>query len=180
MTKDELIQQLTKFDIPFNTWGQGNAKTLDHLLKELNTGECTVEENPDYGLLRKVKIVTMNVYYNDGAQKLKLHEDRQVYKNGRTTHREPETSLMEKLKPDENPFEGAKRALAEELDITSSLDIKDLGMKVENVQGLSYPGLRHEGTLFQYEVELSELEYNPEGYQEIQEDKTNYYVWRPL
>lgn len=178
MTEQQLINLLTKYSVPFHSWGTGNAKTLAHLLKELNIGECTLEENKEYGLLRKVNVITMDVFYNDGTKKLVLYEQKQVYKNGRTTHREPQNSLLEKIKPGEDPYEGAKRTLAEELGITTDLDLKDLGTKVEVIQGKSYPGLMHQGTLFQYEVELTELEYNPDGYQEIQDDKTNYYKWK--
>src|SRR5688572_28804027 len=129
MTKAESTQLLSKYNIPFGSWGSGNSKTLDHLLKEINIGEAKLIETEN-GLLRTVNVIVMDVYFNDGESKLKLFEDRQVYKNGRIAKRQPPNSLLEKIKPDEEPFIGARRTLAEELGITSDLEIKDLGSRV--------------------------------------------------
>ncbi len=65
MTEEELILILSKYAVPYTSWGTGNAKTLAHLLKEINIGEAKLEET------------------QDGSKTLKLFEEKQVYKNGR-------------------------------------------------------------------------------------------------
>lgn len=177
MTKEELIILLTKYSIPFQNWGTGNAKTLDHLLKEINSGESSLAER-DGGLIRIVSVIVMNVYFNDGNRKLKLFEDRQEYKFGRIVKRNNNDSLLEKIKPDEDISVAAKRTLAEEINITPELNIIDKGTSTEMIMGKSFPGLLGQATLYNFEVELTENEFNPEGYIEYQEEKTNFYKWK--
>ncbi len=87
---------------------------------------------------------------------------------------------MEKLKPNEDPLDGAKRAIAEELGITSDVVLVDKGVSSEIISGKSYPGLMNEGTLYTYEVILPDEEFKPEGYVEVQEEKTNYFKWKEI
>lgn len=42
---------------------------------------------------------------------------------------------------------------------------------------ISYSGLRSEKILYAFEAIFSDEQYNPEGYIEVQPDKTTYFGW---
>ncbi len=92
MIKDELIHLLNKYNIKFQTWGAGTAKSLDHLLKEIQLGEAVLQER-DGKLFRLVKVIVFNVFFLKENKKYKLYEDKQVYKDGRVVNRDLKDSL---------------------------------------------------------------------------------------
>ncbi len=176
MSQEDLIQLLRKYKIPFESWGTGNSKPFEKFCSEINSSEAKLVER-DNELFRLVSVVVMNVFYFNNNQHFKLKEDRQIYKDGRVVRRDLKDSLLEKLKPQEDPYSGALRALREELGITTKVTLNDNGMTSEIVEGKSYPGLMNHGTLYNYEAILSDKEFKQEGYIEIQDDKTSYFVW---
>ena len=64
ITALELGSYLMNKDIPVNLWGQGVAKTLDHLLQEIRSGECELIET-DGELIRLIHVVSADIYYGD-------------------------------------------------------------------------------------------------------------------
>ncbi len=177
MTEYELIILLDKYNIRHQDWGKGKAKTFEHLLKEINSGEAKLVEK-DNQLFRIVSVIVMDVYYINKGKKLKLIEEQQIYKDGRIVRRELKNSLLEKLIPNEDSLAGAKRALSEELGINLEVKLVDKGKSSEVIPGKSYPGLMNEGTLYTYVAYLTDQVFNPEGYKEVQEDKTSYFLWK--
>ena len=89
-------------------------------------------------------------------------------------------SVYEKLKPREDPITAAKRALLEELGISSNIDIIEKEVTTGIQMGMSFPGLLNNDTQYFFEVTLSKNEYNPNGYKEIQKDKTSYFEWADI
>lgn len=177
INKEELIHYLRLFNIPFETWGTGESKTLDHLLHELNEGESLLIEQKGQ-IHRIVEGVGLNVYYPTGEVLLRLHEDRQVFNNGRIRRRKLLYSISEKLKLHEPAIDGAFRCLEEELGI---LYANFTSLKIENrnpIPSTSFPGLWSKGLVFVFETHLIASDFKPEGYIEYQEDKTTYFVWR--
>jgi len=45
---------------------------------------------------------------------------------------------------------------------------------------MSYPNLLSKVSLFGFEVELNESQFDPNGYIEIQEDKKTYFKWENI
>lgn len=173
-----LLDLLLQFNVDVDLWGKGKAKTVEHLLIEINTGECQlIKLNGE--LLRLVTGPGLNVFYKDGDQILKLKEEKQVYNDGRVRVRaDLETSIGEKLKPGESSLDAARRALAEELDIKSDLELIPADPITKGpITSVSYPGLKTKYIFEVFDVYLPTESYRPDGYIEEQTDKKNYYVW---
>lgn len=45
--KTKLINLLTQYNIPIENWGIGEAKTIEHLLREIDSGEIILVENTE-------------------------------------------------------------------------------------------------------------------------------------
>ncbi|KKR78107.1 MAG: hypothetical protein UU23_C0003G0005 [Candidatus Curtissbacteria bacterium GW2011_GWA1_40_9] len=176
LTDEELEVQLRKHGIDFDKWGHGAQKTYAHLLEEIKSGE-TLLESKDDALLRKFKVVGVDVTYTDNNGKsYRLREDRQVFNDGRERRRNLGTSIAEKLKPDESADTAAHRALDEELGITVE-NINKRGEYHVRQPSESYSGLVSDYNAFIYEVKIDNDQFKPEGYIEVQQDKTSYFVW---
>ena len=177
ITALELGSYLMNKGIPVNLWGQGVAKTLDHLLQEIRSGECELIET-DGELIRLIHVVSADIYYSDIFGMFILKEEKQVFKGGRTKIRSLNTSLSEKITPKEPPMEGITRGIKEELNITISPNqIKEISKFEESRESNSFPGLStiYKGTRFSCKLDRSQ--YKPDGYIEVQNDKAVYFKW---
>src|SRR5947209_5005992 len=125
MKKYELTALLGRYTIPFHTWGKGKAKTLEHLLQEVNSGEAVLQREGET-LVQYLRVVLLDICYQDGETRLKLKEEKQIFKDGRVRVRGYPASLSGKLEPDESPYAGAYRALRQELKITARIPIGTL------------------------------------------------------
>ena len=180
MDKQELLALLGTHSVPLREWGAGEAKTIEHLLDEVNSGEAAIVEE-DGTLHRVVYGAVLNVFYADGATTWKLKEAKQVFRDGRERVRDLDTSIGEKLKAGEDAEAGARRALAEELNIRDALPLVPKPDIVKGpVPSVSFPGLKTKYIMRVFEVFLPPALYEPKGYVEEQADKTNYYVWEKI
>lgn len=179
--KESVTQLLAKHKVPFESWGRGTAKTLNHLIKEIAERETLLEELPPGELFRKIGINLIDVFHETHEkQKLRLVEDKQIFKDGRQRIRKLGASLSEKLKASEQPsLEAVQRALAEELGISSDLQVASGEPSEETVESPSYPGLMTKTQIYHCSVWLTAEQYKPEGYVEHQSDKDTYFVWKP-
>ncbi|MDO8495093.1 MAG: hypothetical protein Q7S32_01010 [bacterium] len=178
-TERGLIDYLRNFNISVETWGQGSAKTVGHLLKEIEQGEMALVPLGKE-LVRQVEIASVDVYFQDGNDRYRLVEDRQEFKDGRVRRRSPRGSLSEKMKSGENSSEVAKRAVVEELGIESEVQVSEGEIIEELEDSLSYPGLKAQYVLHVFSVELDQDQFSADGYREDQEDKTTYFIWRKI
>lgn len=172
---------LTKHAIPFHTWGKGEAKTVEHLIKEVEDGECTLIEDAEGRLLRKLETIVLWVWYTNQQTKERhlLKEAKQVFIDGRERIRNfPDSnSLAEKVKPGEDIDKGVIRALREELGVQEDIRMTNKGDKTYEKISMSYPGLSSQYIVHQYTVDISSKDFQPEGYKEEQPDKTTYFAW---
>jgi hypothetical protein len=150
-------------------------------LNEIVSGETRLaSENGK--VIRYIQVLVMDVYYQSPGGLLQLKEDRQVFKNGSVRRRDYlGTSLNEKCRTDENMVLACRRVVLEELQIDDpSLIYFFLEAKTNKPSiSPSYPGLLSINTTHHYRVTLPIKHYRPEGYEEVQEDKTTYFVWVP-
>lgn len=177
----ELSSFLKKHNIPVESWGKEQAKTVGHLLQELQEGDSALSET-DHGLTRQCQFVAVEVTTTLDGKRRQLVEERQVFNEGKPderTRRRSLTGVNEKLKPGENPLESAKRALKEELGID---DASPTFLKIEpsGRQSPSYPGLQTTYLSHHYSVILPGQQANPNGYKEVQPDKTTYFIWQEM
>ncbi len=179
MNRDALIHKLKSSGIPLEQWGRGKAKTIDHLLEEINSEETKLLPGQGRSLLRTVQVASITVTYDDGTKVWILHEEKQVFKDGRERHRNMHSSLGEKMTFAEEPIDAARRALREELQITEEIPLQQGGLLVRGPEeSSSYPGLATLYRFWDYLVQLPAHLFKPEGYTEVQEDKTTYFVWK--
>lgn len=107
---------------------------------------------------------------------------RSPFTDGRIRKRDNPTSIGEKIKHGELPFQATRRALGEELGIDHTEDYigADTSFNVqvrEPVISNSYPGLLTKRTIYTLDTYLTKRDFRPEGYREVQEDKTSIFKW---
>lgn len=181
ITIDELLALMQRAQLPIETYGTGSAKTLLHLLKEINDGESLITVDPSGKLHRQVNAVALNVFHTDKQGLVwKLKETRQVFKSGRVRERQLESSIGEKLKPGEEMQAAAERALREELGILQIESLRFLGSTTDTWPAVSYPGLSTTYGTHRYDSVIGAESFSADGYVEVQEDKTNYYTWEQV
>jgi hypothetical protein len=180
--KKDLVTLLGAHNIPLEQWGIGKAKTVDHLLQELEEGETrlTVQNG---GLVRISVGVGLNVHVHVDGVPYRLFEKEQRFSDGRTRTRDLSTSLGEKLKPGEDPERAVYRALREELGIKGDprfLRQFLFGRTLETKErpSDSYPGIRSHYTLHVFEFIMPPQHYRAEGYREVRPDQTTVFVWK--
>ena len=179
MQRDELVRILTSANLPLDKWGTGKAKTLEHLLQEINSGEIQLIST-EKGLLRVVSVAMVDVFYQDGSgRSMRLQEDRQVFAGSRERRRNLDSSLAEKILPGENSEMAARRAVAEELQIRDDFGLVPNRNFVKGpTESESYPGLQTRYDMFCFFLHIPTRHFKPEGYVEIMPDKTTYFVWQ--
>lgn len=180
--KMEVINKLNEHKIPYEYWGMGSAKTLDHLVKEVLKGESVLEENEKGELVRKLAVLWVNVFHKTSSgETYLLKEEKQMFKDGRERRRRLEGSIAEKLQASEQPDESSiARALKEELNINTTIFSEAKGEDIAKGDSASYPGLPMEMKKYHFDVEIADDEFKPEGYTENQADKDTYFVWEKV
>ena len=180
-TVEQLIAKLKEYHIPHDSWGTGYAKTVEHLLDELKNKECSIVDIQGY-LVRYIEFVGVRIFYTDrDGVKYYLKEDRQVFKDGRERRRTMASSVSEKMKFGEDPMLSAIRGVEEELGIK----LKD-GQLIKHRDldydggSQSYPGLKSKYKGHVFNCNLKREQYRPEGYVEVQKDKSTYFVWEKV
>ncbi len=180
--KNELISLLNQYGIPIHDWGKGEAKTVDHLVNEINNGETMLVQDVESGkLIREFSFLALLVLYKDRNDTYKLVEEKQVFADGRERVRSLEVSIGEKIKRSENNIEDVvARALSEELGIQEGFVTEKGEVVVEDADSKSYPGLTSHRNKHNAVVEIDSTQYNPGGYKEVQADKTTYFTWKKI
>lgn len=180
---EDLENILKEYNLDTSLYGKGNAKTLDHLFKEIKSHECILVKSNNS--LEKIGSVS-NAYitYKDkNNNKYILKEDHQTFISGRERDRKNYTdfSIAEKIKPNEKPIEAIRRGLKEELGVINGYIIdKEVTNKTVKHSSYSYPGLYSEWNIYSFKIYFSDDIYKEEGYIEKQSDKTNYYIWEKV
>lgn len=181
LTLAKLRDYLLSSEIPVDTWGSGTSKTIQHLIDELQSGESTLGKNENGEIIRTINGVGLNVYFEDGNNKLVLIEEEQIFNDGRKRRRKLKSSIGEKMKTGEDPVDAAKRSMLEELGMSNfKLPTTYIVEDREPVNSDSFPGLITKNTVYVFDCYVADEEFNPSGYIEEQTDKTTYFVWREV
>jgi hypothetical protein len=176
----ELKDLLEEHGFDTSRWGEGPTKTVDALWEEVDLGETEILEAGGE-IIRRTRVVGVDVFakFEDG-QAYRLVEEKQVYSNGSERRRELITSLGEKVKSGEDPEAAVRRAVAEELGITSLTDVELLKELIVEKASLTYNGLATQLLLRLAKVTISEEAFDPQGYTEVQPDKSVHFKWEKL
>lgn len=179
MNLEDLKKLLSEYGVKYHLWGTGESKTLQNLLDEINSGEATLVVSGNKLLWVTVCAGVLVTY-----REYTLIEDRQEFVRGDVRRRKSYgMSINEKLKPCENHATGAIRAIREELGIElTPIDILTYRgpQEIGPAPSQSYPGLLSRFTRYEYLWEMPQGFYKPEGYTEVQSDKTTYFLWKKL
>jgi ADP-ribose pyrophosphatase YjhB (NUDIX family) len=150
-TKGQLQSWLDDANIDTSFWGEGNAKTVNHLWEEILEGEACLQEDPPLRLVDVVQIIIRR-------GRLMLLEKKQELGNGQVRFRNQPPS--EKMKSGEDYTEAALRCFAEELGVaeTAVTFHHDTYTKIESeTDSLSYPGLKTRYTFHMIEADVAGL-----------------------
>ena len=184
-SQKSLTEMLRTYEMPLDLWGVGDAKTLEDLYNEINEGESQlVDENGE--LVRKTKVLAVDVYCHIEGKTYKLVEDRQEFVDGRVRRRTADvldTSLGEKCGINESLATALARTMHEELGIeettAAELDFETGDVVEKERPSGSYPGLKTRHVKHYYTTNLPPALYKEEGYREEQPGKkTTYFVWK--
>jgi hypothetical protein len=119
------------------------------------------------------------MFYHDGKNLFKLIEEKQVFNDGRTRIRDKESSISEKMMIGEDPLESLIRGVEEELGIIlGKSQIEELGDIQKTEASQSFPGLTTKYNGHNFTCFLNPDQYNPNGYVEVQKDKSTYFIWK--
>jgi len=137
-----LARLLNKYNIPIVEWGKDANKTLRHLYDELTTQESLLTGSSNGKIIRLVRAVGVDVFYQDYTGNLyRLLEDSQVFETEKKRSRRLKTSVAEKVFPGEDIEIAARRAIREELGISGDLRIRADKLVEDSRMSNSYPGL---------------------------------------
>ena len=171
---DELKLLLDQYNIDYSSWGKGSSKNVNSLFNEIKNKECSIEII-DGEPVRSVEVATLMITYK--GQKLK--EDYQKFTDGRVRRRNNPSSCSEKMLMGENQVDAALRCMKEELGIDAKASqLRNYrSEESKNRDSMSYPGLRMDAIGHKYDCELTDDQYDEEGYVEIQKDKSTFFIW---
>ena len=179
MELKEVLDLLDAHTIPHKTWGVGESlKTADVLLEEIRNGESQLAIS-NVGLVRLVRLASIDVFYQDEEGWLKhLIESKVTAEDGRTRERGYARSLSEKLHFNESPESGLARGLKEELGIETGFKILSKIPRIEMHQSKSFTGLITAAEIHPAIAVIKDDEYRPEGYVAKDGLRTLHFIWR--
>ncbi len=175
---EELSGWLHAHGVPTDSWGKGSAKTIQHLASELLEGESYLKVI-DGAVVRFCEGVKIDVRYRGKLGELQLTEEKQIFSDGRERRRGL-IGVSEKRKPGESILTVGERALREELHIHEKVDLGVPSLEHSDGESTSFPGLFSMYTTHTFITYLPETLFRPEGYVEVQPDKSTYFVWKEV
>jgi hypothetical protein len=180
-TESDLADILTKYDIDHQQWGQGTAKSLSQLFEEIKARESRLVAPENGSVLGRILgVAAVNITTNVTGTPLRLVEERQVFRNGGERQRQLAASVSEKIIDDEAPEAAAIRGIKEELGVAyGGLLTRSDEKLIIRESSESYPGLLSIYRTHTFAATFSEQEYRPDGYAEVQPDRTTYFSWQP-
>lgn len=177
---DLLADILRGHDIPTDNWGENDTKTVEDLYNELHRGETALFIAAE-GLQKYITTVKVNVFYQDKSGIYRLVE---AVQNNLVTrswrHRGLNNSLSEKRHAahGETPFEAARRALREEINVEHPRALKQTAEIIHPARvERSYSPLPTVNETQYFQASLRAEDYDPRGYIEEQPTKRTFFHW---
>ncbi len=165
---------LRAFGVDVSLWGNGDARSVEDFLRELNGQESYLRLYPE-GLTRVVRVVKFII--EDGGRRF-LIEDRQVLPDGRIRKREQAPGG--KIAAGETLDSAVRREMREELGLETARDYEWQHVKteMEETPSRSYPGIRCVYELNHCRIHLHTGVEIPDGYERIDEEDGKTLVFR--
>jgi hypothetical protein len=150
-SKKQLRNWLNAARIDTSLWGEGNAKTIDHLWEELGEGEARLQDNPPRRLVDVAQIIIRRGNQILLETKQELGDEQVRFRN------QPPS---EKIKAGESYMDAALRCFHEELGVaeTAVTFLPHTYSQIETeTDSLSYPGLKTRYTFHSIEAKVTGL-----------------------
>ena len=180
-TVEKLEQFLQAKGVKTFLWGVGEAKTLEHFYKEIKRGDSILVQSEEGELIREVIICGADIFYNSSeGKKYRLKEEKQLFYDGRVRRRDYGHAVSEKLLPDEDPENGVRRGIYEELGINGEISLDETNHDEAFRYSPSYPTLKSHYIRYNYEAELTEEQFKSEGYVEHGSTCITYFEWEEV
>lgn len=177
----KLVRLLESAGIDTALYTGRDTKTVADLAREIEAGESVVTLSHQGDVERIVHVVGIDVlYHHPDGRILILEETQQIKSTGEVLVRQLDTSIGEKRAATEDPTVAALRGLQEELGISEPESLYFAGYHEVQRASTSYPGVISSQRMHTYAAVIGNADYNPEGYEEHQSDKTTYFAWRTL
>ena len=197
----ELVEFLTENGVNHSDFGKGRYKTIEKLLQEVNSRETILKtkflltrkdsNEQEVPLVKKVvmsfSFLNFDVFYCHEGLNLHLYEEKQVFTDGRERSRKDSLgcSLAEKFSFKESIVDGIMRGIREELQLHISESqtefVKERSGVLHELPSHNYPDmLLWNCVYYGYNLYLQKYQFNKDGYQEFQEDKTTYFKWETV
>lgn len=173
-------------DLPLETWGKNQAKSLDHLWGEIESGEAHLRKRVITGKATWVRVVEgvgavlWQIPKSDDRSWSFLQETSQTFKDGRVRYRSLGVSIGEKSTKGEDAGATLRRGLEEEL----GLENFTLNLSTPSTQNTLMASDSYPGTWREYRTQIWHFllpkQFVREEYVEEQADKTSLFHWREL
>jgi hypothetical protein len=178
---EALKNQLSSAGISTDTWGTGKSKSLKDLKKEIEEGKSTLIISGNGEILRKVKVAKIDLFFNGPkGKRFKLIEEKRLYSDGREKSRDTAHSVSKKIRKNQTPESAIKGAIQKKLGISGNINLTEIDMEEDTNLSPSYPDLRSVYIFYNFQADLSEDQYNPEGYTERHKENVTIYTWKEL
>jgi ADP-ribose pyrophosphatase YjhB (NUDIX family) len=148
---EQLERWLQERGVNTAVWNQDDAKTVRDLWREIQAGESVLQENP---LRRRVELVEIVAQQNG---RFLIEAEQELVAGARRRRHIPPS---EKMHPNENVLDAARRGLREELHLTPEqveLDVASEQRREREAPSLSYPGLTTHYVIHRVETAVSGL-----------------------
>ena len=167
-----MIEQL-KLTLPVHLYGVGQAKSFDRLVEEIKAGETQIIfEN--YQPVRLIQVARIYIF----CKKQQLIESKQTIKGQGDRFRNLDC-VSEKFKLSESALDAACRGIEEELGLyVKYSDLVLLDKKTEERESPSYPGLLTRYEFYDFQWDMPERHYCPEGYKADEGDCITFFEWK--
>ncbi|HET8574822.1 MAG TPA: hypothetical protein VFM02_01470 [Candidatus Paceibacterota bacterium] len=173
----ELEALLRKYDIPLETWGKGEARTIEDLLREVNE-EKIVLESMEWKLIAHQRELSVAVFHKDRRRLLRLHESWRVSFDDRAVVPRQRSSLVVKLRTEEAAdTAAASRLVRETLGVESAKIVSGGGGNSFNLESYDYPGLFLDILYFNFTTYLTKEVSRTAGYCKARPDGATFFVW---
>lgn len=187
LVRDEVTLLLKLNGISTEHWGEGKAKTVEDLVKEVVAGECLLDRVAEGEVKRMMQVarVHVSIHLPDGRT-MELWEDKQVMESGGERERGRfGPGLAEKMTNLENPAAAAVRGIEEELfdrrKVVPPESVIFTEELEEEEESQSYPGLVTQLHIFKYEWHMPEHLYKEEGYEETKPNgQKTFFAWQEV
>lgn len=176
---DALRELLIGHGFDLTHWGEGSTKPLEALWNELAEGESEIVSKMGIPT-RRTNVAAVDVYATLPDARYRLAENKQVYNGGYERERGLITSLGEKIKRGETAETAVRRAVAEELGIRTVKSLELVGEQLLERESATFNGMLSDLVLYLAKVEIDPSDFRPEGYIEVQPDKSIYFNWHEI